>query len=158
MRDSRRARLILALLLLTAFTLITLDYRTGSGGPLRSIGNAVFGPVERTVSALTRPVGSFFSSLGHLNSYKSDNDRLTKQNEELLKQLRLTDAARAHLASAEKRLNLAGKAQFRIVGAHVIAIGSSLNYEWTATIDAGRADGIRRNQTVIDGDGLVGKT
>jgi hypothetical protein len=32
MRDSRRARLVLALLLLTAFTLITLDYRSGAGG------------------------------------------------------------------------------------------------------------------------------
>ena len=37
MRDNRRARLILAMLLLTAFTLITLDYRSGGGGPLRSV-------------------------------------------------------------------------------------------------------------------------
>src|SRR5881227_1262772 len=107
MRDSRRARLILAMLLLTAFTLITLDYRSGGGGPLRTVGNAVFGPVERAASAVARPIGSFFSSLGHLSSYKSDNSKLRKENADLQRRLRLTDADRAHLAAAEKLLNLA---------------------------------------------------
>jgi len=104
MRDSRRARLVLALLLLTAFTLITLDYRAGSGGPLRSIGNAVFGPVERAAAAVVHPVGSFFSSLGNLSSYKSTNAKLRKQNQQLRERLRLTDGERAHLSSAEKLL------------------------------------------------------
>src|SRR3954451_8823337 len=158
MRDSRRARLILAMLLLTAFTLITLDYRSGGGGPLRSIGNAVFGPVERAASAVARPIGSVFSSLGHLSSYKSNNAKLEKQNEQLLERLRLTDADRAHLAAAEKLLNLAGRAQFRIVAANVVGVGSSLGFEWTGTVDVGTRDGIKPNQTVIDGDGLVGKT
>jgi len=158
MRDNRRARLILAMLLLTAFTLITLDYRSGGGGPLRSVGNAVFGPVERAASAVARPIGSFFSSLGHLSSYKSDNKRLTEENQRLRAQLRLTDADREHLAAAEKLLNLAGRAQFRIVPAKVIAYGSTLGFESTATIDIGSQDGIKSNQTVIDGDGLVGKT
>jgi rod shape-determining protein MreC len=157
-RDSRRARLILALLLLTAFTLITLDYRSGGGGPLRTIGNAVFGPIERAANAVVHPIGDFFSSLGHLNSYKSDNKKLKEENQRLLQQLRLTDADRAQLAAAEKLLNLAGRAQFRIVAARVVAYGSSLGFESTAEIDVGSQDGIQRNQTVIDGDGLVGKT
>ena len=158
MRDSRRARLVLAMLLLTAFTLITLDYRTGSGGPLRSVGNAVFGPIERSVSAVTEPIGSFFSSLGKLNGYKADNRQLREENEQLRAQLRLTDSDRSRLKSAEELLDLAGKAQYRIVGAHVVAIGGELGFEWTATIDAGSVDGLRRNQTVINGVGLVGKT
>ena len=158
MRDSRRARLVLALLLLTAFTLITLDYRAGSGGPLRSIGNAVFGPVERAVSAVVHPVGSFFSSLGNLSSYKSTNAKLRKQNQQLREQLRLTDGERAHLSSAEKLLDLAGRAQFRIVPAQVVAVQGALGFEWTATIDVGSRDGVRANMTVVNGDGLVGKT
>ncbi|HEU5033382.1 MAG TPA: rod shape-determining protein MreC [Mycobacteriales bacterium] len=158
MRDSRRARLVLAMLLLTAFTLITLDYRSGGGGPLRSLGNAVFGPVERAVSAVVDPVGSFFGSLGHLNSYKDENARLRKQNQHLLTQLRTTDGDRAHLLAAEKLLHLAGRGHFRIVAARVVGIGSDLGFEWTATIDIGSRDGIRRNETVINGDGLVGRT
>src|SRR3954465_2314831 len=158
MRDSRRARLVLALLLLTAFTLITLDYRAGAGGPLRAVGNAVFGPVERAVSNVARPVGSFFSSLGHLSSYKSTNAKLRKQNQRLRQQLRLTDSDRSHLSSAEKLLALAGRAQFRIVPAQVVAVEGALGFEWTATIDVGTRDGIRANMTVVNGDGLVGRT
>src|SRR3954464_1533305 len=158
MRDSRRARLVLALLLLTAFTLITLDYRAGSGGPLRAVGNAVFGPVERAVSDVARPVGSFFSSLGHLSSYKSTNAKLRKQNQRLRQQLRLTDSDRSHLSSAERLLALAGRAQFRIVPAQVVAVEGALGFEWTATIDVGTRDGIRPNMTGVNGDGLVGKT
>jgi rod shape-determining protein MreC len=158
MRDSRRARLILAVLLLTAFTLITLDYRSGGGGPLRRIGNTVFGPVEDAVNSVVHPVTRFFASLAHLNSYRDENDRLRAENEQLKEQLRLTAADRAHLRSAEALLNLAGRAQYRVVAAHVVAVGSSMNFEWTATIDAGSRDGVQPNETVINGDGLVGKT
>jgi rod shape-determining protein MreC len=158
MNDNRRARLILALLILTAFTLITLDYRSGSGGPLRSAGNAVFGPIERAVSSVVRPIGSFFQSLGRLNSYRSTNDRLRRQNKQLEEQLRLSAADRAHLANMEKLLHLAGQARFRIVAARVVGVGNALNFEWTATIDVGSNDGVKANETVIDGDGLVGKT
>src|SRR3954452_2735591 len=158
MRDTRRARVVLALLLLTAFTLITLDYRAGSGGPLRAIGTAVFGPVERAVADVARPVASFFSSLGNLSSYKSTNAKLRKENQRLREQLRLTDGDRAHLSSAEKLLDLAGRAQFRIVPAQVVAVEGALGFEWTATIDVGTSDGVRPNMTVVNGDGLVGKT
>src|SRR3954466_14586756 len=158
MRDSRRARLVLALLLLTAVTLRTLDCRAGSGGPLRAIGNAVFGPIERAVADVAQPVGSFFSSLGNLSSYKSTNAKLRKQNQQLRERLRLTDGERAHLTSAEKLLDLAGRAQFRIVPAQVVAVEGALGFEWTATIDVGSRDGIRANMTVVSGDGLVGKT
>lgn len=158
MRDSGRARVVLAVLLLTAFTLITLDYRSGSGGPLRRIANDVFGPIENAVGDVARPVGSFFAGLGHLSSYKSDNAKLRKEVEQLRSQLRLTDAERNRLADEEKLLHLDQIAQFRIVPANVSAVGGSLDFESTATIDIGSRDGITPNMTVIDGDGLVGKT
>ena len=158
MNDNRRARVILALLLLTAFTLITLDYRSGGGGPLRRIGNAVFGPIEGAVADVARPVGNFFGSLGHLSSYKHDNDKLRKQLAAAQEQIRLHGAQDAQFAEMQKLLHLDQKAQYRMVAAHVIAVGSSLQFESTATIDVGSDDGVRNNQTVIDGDGLVGRT
>jgi rod shape-determining protein MreC len=158
MRDSGRARVILALLLLTAFTLVTLDYRSGGGGPLRRMGNAVFGPIENAAAAVASPIGSFFASLGHLSGYKHDNENLRKQVQDLRQQLRLTDAQRAHLASMEKLLHLDQVAQYRIVAARITAVGSSLGFEATATIDVGSNSGIKPDQTVINGDGLVGKT
>jgi len=41
--------------------------------------------------------------------------------------------------------------------AHVISVGSSLGFEWTATIDVGSRDGVRVNATVVNGKGLVGR-
>lgn len=158
MRDSRRARVILALLILTAFTLITLDFRSGGGGPLRRFGNAVFGPVENAFGDVTRPIGRFFASLGHLSSYRSDNNKLRAEVARLQSQLRLTEAQRAQLADMQKLLHLDEMAQFRMVAAHVTAVGSSLGFESTAMIDVGSRDGITPDESVIDGDGLVGKT
>jgi rod shape-determining protein MreC len=146
------------MLLLTAFTLLTLDYRSGGGGPLRRIGNAVFGPIENAAAAVAQPIGSFFASLGHLSGYRHDNEQLRKQVQDLRQQLRLTDAQRAHLTGMEKLLHLDQAAQFRIVAARITAVGSSLGFESTATINVGSNSGIQSNQTVIDGDGLVGKT
>jgi rod shape-determining protein MreC len=76
----------------------------------------------------------------------------------LQQQLRLTDGQRAQLADMEKLLHLDQKAQFRMVAARVIAMSGSFGFESTATIDAGSHDGIAVNETVINGDGLVGRT
>jgi rod shape-determining protein MreC len=68
MRDNRRTRVVLALLLLTAFTLITLDIRGGSGSGLRGFGQRVFGPVERAASAVVRPITDFIDGLTNISS------------------------------------------------------------------------------------------
>jgi rod shape-determining protein MreC len=154
---NRRARLVLTLLLLTAFSLITLDYRSGAFGGVRRVASTIFGPFESVVSDIVHPVGSFFSSLGHLNSYKHENSDLRSRVTQLQGQLRLTQREQNELAQEQKLLRLAGLAQFKIVAARVIAYGSSLGFESTVTIDRGSANGIAMNETVITGAGLVGR-
>ena len=64
MHDTRRTRLVLSVLLIAALALITIDYRSGSSGPLRSlgsVGNAMFGPLERLAGDVTRPVSQLAS-------------------------------------------------------------------------------------------------
>src|SRR5260370_24761585 len=63
MRDTRRTRLVLSILLIAALALITLDYRDGSAAPLRGLrqfGGSVFGSAERGFAAVTQPVIRFF--------------------------------------------------------------------------------------------------
>ena len=160
MRETRRTRLVLTLLVLTAFTLITLDFRAGSGSPferLRGATSAAFGPVEEAIAAVVRPIGGFFSGLGELGSYKSKAARLEKENASLRAQLHLTDAQRRELADVDKLLGISAAGRFRIVGAHVVAVGGARGFEWTATIDVGSRDGIKPDMSVISGDGLVGR-
>jgi rod shape-determining protein MreC len=158
MRNSRRGRLVLTLLLLAAFTLITIDYRSNALGGVRRASSTIFGPIEHAVSDVTHPIGSWFSSIGHLGSYKHENDALRKQIAQLQNQLHLTAVQQAELAQDRKLLHLAGLAQFSVVAAHVVAIGDGLGFGETATIDRGSANGIAPNETVIDGNGLVGRT
>jgi rod shape-determining protein MreC len=150
--------LVLTILLLAAFSLITLDYRTGALNSVRKGASDVFGPIENGVGAVTHPIGSFFSSLGHLSSYKSDNAALQEQVAKLRGQLHLTQAQRAELVQDQKLLHLAGLAQFKVVAARVTGYGANFGFDETVTINRGTANGIQANETVITGDGLVGRT
>src|SRR3954451_6732613 len=160
MRGSPRLRLLLAVMLLTSFTLVTLDYRSGDNSPfhsLRSSAETVFGPVQRAVGTVVRPIGSALGSLPHLSSYKDDADRLKKENERLQQQLRTSEQARSRAAQLDKLLRVTNAGQYPIVPARVVAVGGGLGFEWTATIDAGSRDGLRADMTVLNGDGLVGR-
>jgi rod shape-determining protein MreC len=157
MRNARRARLVLTLLLLSAFTLITLDYRSGALGGVRRVASTIFGPVEDGIDAVVHPIGSWFSGLGHLGSYKHENEDLHRQVAQLQTQLRMTATERNEYLQEQKLLHLAGLAQYTSVAARVTAYGAAFGFESTIAIDRGSASGISRNETVISGAGLVGR-
>lgn len=158
-RDTRRVRQLLALLILTSFTLITIDYRSGDDSPLRPLrraAGAVFGPVERAVSTVVRPVGNALSTLGDLGSLEREVERLRAEQTRVQAEARQNEDLRRQLAEAQKLLKLGQDGQFRLVAARVIGVAPS-SFEWTVMIDAGTRDGVRKNMTVVNGDGLVGR-
>ncbi|MFJ8697181.1 rod shape-determining protein MreC, partial [Streptomyces roseolilacinus] len=67
------------------------------------------------------------------------------------------DRNRNRVRELDKLLRTAGAGQYGIKAAEVVAIGAAQGFSWTVTIDAGSQDGIRRDMTVINGDGLVGR-
>jgi rod shape-determining protein MreC len=158
-RDRRRTRLLLTLLLLTAFTLITLDYRSGGSpfGFLRNGANAIFGPLERAATAIAHPVGNAVSDIGHLGRDQSRIKSLENENAQLKEQLRLGALDKTRYDEFVRMYDLTQKGRMKTVAAHVIGIGGGLGFEWTASVDAGTRDGIRKNMVVINGDGLVGR-
>jgi rod shape-determining protein MreC len=158
-RDSRRGRRVLVVLLLAAFTLMTLDLQQ-EGGPteaMRSAGAAVFGPIERAGDAVTRPVATYVSGLGNLGDYRNRIDELQQRNDQLAVQLRTSEDVRSRAAELDDLLRVAGVGQYRVVPARVIAVGSASTFDWTATVDAGTRDGLAPDMTVLSGDGLVGR-
>jgi rod shape-determining protein MreC len=154
-------RLLLVLLVLTAFTLTAVDYRAGEGSPfdaLRRGSDTVFGPAQRAVGGAARSVGNALGGLPRLGRYQEDNRRLEQENARLRALLRETDGLRRTDAELKKLLRLRAVGQYAVVPARVVSIGSALGFEWTATIDAGSRDGLKPGQTVLTGDGLVGRT
>ncbi len=159
-RDTRRTRVVLALLLVTSVSLITIDYRGGDSSPLdgvRSLAAAVFGPVERVAAAIASPVSDAVDSVGRLGNGRDEADRLEKENQELKRRLRTSGVDRNRVQELDDLLHLAGAGRYRVLPAQVIAIGSAQTFSWTVTLDAGSRDGIRPDMTVLNGDGLVGR-
>ena len=161
MRDSRRTRLLLALLLLTAFTLITLDYRAGGGGVFGSIRRtaaSVFGPVERVAADVVRPVRGAVEAVTSIGSNHKKIKDLQQQVTQLRAKLRNEPFEQQRVAELDKLLQVSSVGQYTLVPAQVVAVGAGNGFEWTATIDAGSMDGIKTGMTVLNGDGLVGRT
>ncbi|MFD8324662.1 rod shape-determining protein MreC [Streptomyces lydicus] len=160
MRDTRESRLLLVLLVAIAFALITVDIRGGEQSPLDGVRQAAasaFGPVERGVARVVDPVGNAVGAVRDSGQRHSRIAELEHQNEALKAKLGSSDRNRSRAAELDKILKTAGTGQYAIKGAQVIAIGSAQGFSWTITIDAGSRDGIARDMTVLNGDGLVGR-
>lgn len=145
MLESRGTRAVLIALLVIAVALVTIDFRDGGDSGARGFGGRVFGPVERLAGDVT---GAFRGGGGN-----GEVATLQRQNDQLRAQLAQAQAAAADAKQLASLLHLsAGK--YKVVTGTVIAAGG--DYSDTVTINVGSKDGIAANETVLNGDGLVG--
>jgi rod shape-determining protein MreC len=156
--DTRRTRTVLGVLLLLAIALITIDYRGGDHSPLRGlrgVGASIFGPIESVAAAVVHPIGDTIGAFADAPGAQRRADRLEKENQRLREQLRAQklDAARAD--QLDRLLGAAGLGGYKVVAARVISAGQG--FEDTVTLDVGTSSGVRRDMTVMTGDGLVGR-
>jgi rod shape-determining protein MreC len=151
--DTRRTRVVLAMLLTVALALIATDYLGGSA-PLRSIGGAVFGTAERAIWSVTGPIAGFFEHGAGAAGSARRVQALERQLIRLRAQLSNEQLSRTDHAQLAKLLRLSGQGGYRIVAANVIAVGQG--YEQAVTLDVGSRDGVRPEETVLNASGLVG--
>jgi rod shape-determining protein MreC len=157
-REIRRRRTVLVLVILASLTLIVLDARRSAGSPvdpLRHAAAAVFGPLESGATSARQPVDDLRDRFAEVDRLKAENEKLQADNEKLTEELRTTDYARNRAAELDRLLKVAPA--YTVTPARVIGIGSAQSFNHTVTIDAGTADGVRPDMTVLNGDGLVGR-
>ncbi|MFJ3881825.1 rod shape-determining protein MreC [Streptomyces sp. NPDC090077] len=160
MRDTRESRLLLVLLIAIAFALITVDIRAGEESPVdgaRKAAAAVFGPVEKGVATAVDPVANAIGAVRDSDERHNRITRLERENALLKTRMGSDERAKSRIRELDEMLKRAGAGQYGIKGAEVIAIGAAQGFSWTVTIDAGSKDGIERDMTVLNGDGLVGR-
>ncbi|MFJ3903451.1 rod shape-determining protein MreC [Streptomyces sp. NPDC090025] len=160
MRDTRESRLLLVLLIAVAFALITVDIRGGQESPVdgaRQAAAAVFGPVENGVASAVDPIGNAIGAVRDSGERHNRIAALEQENAALKAKLGSDDRNRSRLRELDAMLKTAGTGQYGIKGAEVIAIGAAQGFSWTVTIDIGARDGVRRDMTVLNGSGLVGR-
>ncbi|WP_055566959.1 MULTISPECIES: rod shape-determining protein MreC [Streptomyces] len=160
MRDTRESRLLLVLLVAIAFALITVDIRGGEDSPVdgaRQAAATVFGPVEEGMSSAVDPIGNAIGAVRDSGERHNRIADLERQNAALKAKLGSDDRNRSRVRQLDSMLKTAGAGQYGIKGAEVIGIGAAQGFSWTVTIDAGANDGLKRDMTVLNGDGLVGR-
>ncbi|HEY6480813.1 MAG TPA: rod shape-determining protein MreC [Streptosporangiaceae bacterium] len=150
MHDTRRTRAVLGVLIVAALVLITLSYRSGrtsTAGGISNAGAAVLGGAENLASS----VGRLVTGTGSGGQVQA----LQKQVVQLRTQLAQEQLSKADYAELRRLLALAGQGGYRIVAATVIA--TAQGFQQQVTLDAGRADGVRPQETVVNSRGLVGQ-
>ncbi len=150
-RDTRRTRVVLFVLLVVALGLIAFGYSDGSSPLLRGvrhISGSAFGGIEHAASS----VAGFFSGSG---SSGAQVRQLQQEVTALRAELSGAQLTKADYEQLRKLLQVAGAGQYRIVAASVIAVGPG--YQLTVTLDAGSADGVKTGDTVMNDQGLVGQ-
>jgi rod shape-determining protein MreC len=152
-QDSRRTRVVLGVLLIIAIALITLDFRDGGASPARNVGADIFGPIERVTHDVTDPVASLFDSITGGPSAQSTIANLQRENAQLRAQLSSAQLSKTARQQLEHLLQL-DAGGYRIMAANVIAAGG--DYSDTVTLDVGSSDGIKPDETVLNGSGFVG--
>jgi len=159
MRENRRPRVILGVLLLVAFSLVAIDLRADANGPLGGVKRAtgtVVGPLVSAASAVTAPVRSFIGGL----TTAGERDAQVAVLEAEIARLRAAGASAdttRRLGELNDLLRMSQAGQYRMVPAQVIAAGPSQGFARTVTLDVGTRDGIAADMTVLARGGLAGR-
>lgn len=156
---SRRTRIALAVLVVASLTFVILDLRGGEGpmSSARSAISAVTGLLQRGAATVFSPLTSAGDWWTTWRNQAGQIAELSQENEELQLALRQAESDRARADALDELLRVATAGRYRVAPAEVIAVGPAQDYAWTVTIDAGSLDGIEREMTVINGQGLVGR-
>ncbi len=155
----RRTWLRLALLVVTAIALLTLDAR-GSGGVLdtaRGAAQEVLGPVRRFGDWVTGPIRNAWQGLIGFDELETENAQLRGELAQARASvLRVGELERDRqellaLLDARDVVRAIPRVTARVIDAPVS------NFERTILLDRGSRDGIRQGMPVESGDGLIGR-
>jgi len=158
--SGNQPRRVLGLLVLASLTVMTLDAKTGDSSPLDAlragVGN-VIGPVETTTDAIARPFTDLKGFVKTNKSLHEDVADLEAENARLRSQVATEPLDRNRLAELDGLTRTVAETGYSLVAARVVAMGPLQSFSRTVTIDAGTSSGVRKDMTVLNNDGLVGR-
>lgn len=158
----RRRRLVLALLVVLSLILLTAYFGESSSGGLHSVQRGfltVVSPIQNGANKALKPVRDLIGWFGDTLHAKGQRDELRKQVDRLRREAIANDAEKhsyRELLTLYKLDNQLSVSDYHPVTATVVAKSPNVWYS-TVTIDKGESSGVRVNDPVINGEGLVGK-
>jgi rod shape-determining protein MreC len=157
-RRSSRTRNVIAVLVLAALTLVTIDARSQGTGFLSDARGKVsdaFAPLQRATHAALRPIGNFLSGALDYGTLKQENETLRRQLAQGETNSAIAQAERQEAEQIMRNAGITVPGGIPSVAAQIINVGPS-NFDNTITIDKGTAAGLAVGQPVIAAGGLIG--
>ena len=156
----RRRRAVLAGCVALSIVLLTAYFGGGAAKAVQRGAQEVFSPIQSGASKALKPFRDLVGWTGDVFDAKGENERLKDE----LMQVRLDRAEVDTLRRDNQQLRaLVGlprqegfPAEIDRISARVIAHSPTIWYS-AVQIDRGRGDGVKEDQPVVTGDGLVGK-
>lgn len=156
----RGSGLVVGAMITASVVVLTLDAGGQGDAPVEaardSVG-AVVGPVETATAALARPVREAMAYVSSNKELRDEVATLSSENSRLRHQADQTPLDRQRLAELDGLTRSANETGQALVASRVVAVGPMQSFSRTVTIDAGRSSGVRKDMTVLNNDGLVGR-
>jgi rod shape-determining protein MreC len=158
----RRRRAVLAVLVALSLTLLTAYFGESSSGGLHSVQRGameVLAPIQEGANRVVKPFRDLFGWFGSTLNAKDERDKLKSERDSLRRQvtqLQVDGSENKQLRSMLDMNTAGGMKAYQPVIARVFARSPSTWYS-TVEINKGSKDGVRADQPVINGEGLVGK-
>jgi rod shape-determining protein MreC len=152
----------LAVLVAASLVLLTAYFGESAGGGLHALQRGVLqvlSPIQEGTSRALKPFRDLFGWFDDTIHASGERDRLRKERNQLRDQVIGARATQRENSQLRRLVQLDRRdelAAYTKTTSRVIGRSPTLWYA-TLTIDKGRGDGLRVDQPVISGDGLVGK-
>jgi rod shape-determining protein MreC len=161
-RAVRRRRAVLAGLVALSLALLTAYFGESASGGLHAVQRGamdVLAPIQEGASRALKPFRDLFGWVGDTMDAKDERDKLRSERDRLRREVAENQLARQDLEElrawrqSASALNLD---RYEPVGARVYERSPSTWYS-TVVINKGASDGVRKDQPVLNGAGLVGR-
>jgi rod shape-determining protein MreC len=158
-KQVRRRRAVLTLLILGSFLLLTITYGQSSGGLQRGV-STIFSPLQTVADRALKPARDLVGWFDKTFEARGENGRLeeelvTARRQAVAGQEALQENAQLRKLVALNRGPVLAESGYEPITGRVIARSPTV-WHSTVTIDVGSDDGVRVDDPVISGDGLVG--
>lgn len=159
-KQVRRRRAVLTLLILGSFLLLTITYGQSSGG-LQNGVSTIFSPLQTVADRALKPARDLVGWFDETFEAKGENSRLEEELADARRQAVAGQEALQENAQLRKLVELTtgpalAESAYEPVTGRVIARSPTV-WHSAVTIDVGSDDGVRVDDPVISGDGLVGR-
>jgi len=158
----RRRRAVLALLVALSLFLLTAYFGESSGGGLHATQRGaleVLAPIQEGANKALKPARDLFGWFGDTLDAQDVRDRLQHERDTLrseVAQLQVQNRELEQLKGLQEMNTAGGLQQYAPVQSRVYQRSPSTWYQ-TVTINKGSSDGVKVDDPVVNGQGLVGK-